>query len=206
MNGSRRAAPRRPGRWRHLPAALLGVALLLLIVALAGPQAREPVPRDRAVVLLVIDVSLSMNATDVTPTRLLAAQDAATRFVAQLPAGINLGLESFSGTAEVLVAPTTNHDQVAAAISHLQLGPSTATGDAIAAAPTAISQFAAPKSPVGSPANPVPPTPLRPRGWCRRATANRPSAATNSPKPASRRSAHPHQHDLLRHPRRGHPP
>jgi Ca-activated chloride channel family protein len=151
-----RIAPRRPGRWRHLPPALLGVALALLIVALAGPQTREPVPRDRAVVLLVIDVSLSMNATDVTPTRLLAAEDAATRFVAALPPGINLGLESFSGTAEVLVAPTTYHDQVSTAISRLQLGPSTATGDAIAAARTAIGQFGA-EVPGGLAGQPGPP-------------------------------------------------
>jgi hypothetical protein len=74
--------------------------MMLLIVALTGPQGRITVPRDRAVVLLVIDVSLSMNATDVTPTRLLAAQDAATRFVHDLPPGINPGLESFSGPLE----------------------------------------------------------------------------------------------------------
>ena len=100
-----RVAPRRPRWGRHVSPALLAVALMLLIVALAGPVARVQVPRNRAVVLLVIDVSLSMNATDVVPTRLLAAPDAATRFAHALTPGVNLGLESFSGTAEVLVAP-----------------------------------------------------------------------------------------------------
>jgi len=138
-----RVVPRRPGWPRHLPPALLMVALVLLTVGLAGPTAPVRVPRNRALVLLVVDVSLSMNATDVTPTRLLAAQDAATAFAHGLTPGINLGLESFSGTAEVLVSPSADHEQTVAAISRLQLGPSTATGDAIAAALTAINQFAA---------------------------------------------------------------
>lgn len=136
-----RVAPRRPGWPRHVPPALLAVGLLVLVVALAGPVGPVRVLRDRAVVLLVIDVSLSMNATDVTPSRLAAAEDAATRFTRALPPNINLGLEEFSGTAEVLVAPTVDHEQSAAAITRLQLGPSTATGDAIAAALGAIAQF-----------------------------------------------------------------
>lgn len=136
-----RVAPRRPGWPRHVPPALLAVGLLVLVMALAGPMGPVRVARDRAVVLLVVDVSLSMNATDVTPSRLAAAEDAATRFARALPQNINLGLEEFSGTAEVLVAPTVDHEQSAAALTHLQLGPSTATGDAIAAALAAIAQF-----------------------------------------------------------------
>lgn len=101
-----RVAPRRPGWSRHIPAGLLIGALLLLIYGLAGPTANAQVPRDRAVVMLVIDVSLSMNSTDVSPTRLAAAQDAAISFVHRLPPGVNLGVESFAGSATVLVSPT----------------------------------------------------------------------------------------------------
>lgn len=133
-----RIAPRRPGWPRHIPAVLLMLALLLLTLGLAGPTANAQVPRNRAVVMLVIDVSLSMNATDVSPTRLAAAQDAAISFVRQLTPGINLGVESFAGSATVLVSPTTDHDQAVRAIQTLKLAQSTATGDALAAALNAI--------------------------------------------------------------------
>jgi hypothetical protein len=95
---------------------------------------------DWATVMLVIDVSLSMNSADVTPTRLAAAQDAAISFVHTLPPGINLGLESFAGLATVLVSPTTNRDLAVRAIHTLKLADSTATGDALAAALAAIDE------------------------------------------------------------------
>ena len=82
-----RIAPQRPGWYRHLPAAALIAALAVLTVALAGPMAEARVPRNRATVVLVIDVSLSMQATDVEPNRLAAAQAAATQFADQLPRG-----------------------------------------------------------------------------------------------------------------------
>src|SRR5262245_36426674 len=88
-------APRRPHRLRHLPIALAAVALLCLILSLAGPSHQTKVPRNRAVVMLVIDVSQSMQAKDVPPTRLRAAQDAAKTFAQQLTPGVNLGLVSF---------------------------------------------------------------------------------------------------------------
>ena len=93
---------------RHLPAVALILALTLLTVALAGPTAEARVPRNRATVVLAIDVSLSMQATDVEPTRLAAAQAAAKSFADQLTPGVNLGLVSFAGTATVLVSPTTD--------------------------------------------------------------------------------------------------
>ncbi|MGH3856159.1 MAG: VWA domain-containing protein [Pseudonocardiaceae bacterium] len=133
-----RVAPRRPGWPRHVPAGLLVLALLLLTVGLAGPTGAVHVPRNRATVMLVIDVSLSMNSTDVMPTRLIAAQDAATSFARSLPAGINLGVESFAGAATVLVSPSTDRDQAVRAIQSLRLAESTATGDALAAALGAI--------------------------------------------------------------------
>lgn len=136
-----KVAPRRPGWRRHVAPALFALALVLLVVGLAGPTALAKVPRNRATVMLVIDVSLSMNATDVTPTRIAAAEDAATSFARNLTRGINLGVEAFAGTATVLVSPTTDREQAARAISTLKLDESTATGDALAAALGAIDAF-----------------------------------------------------------------
>ena len=136
-------ASRGPGWWRHVPAALLVVALLLLTVALAGPTAQERVPRNRATVILAVDVSLSMECTDVTPSRLQAAQVAAKQFTDGLPPGINLGLVSFAGSATVLVSPTTDHQQVDQGIDNLKLAEGTATGDAISASLNSIENFGA---------------------------------------------------------------
>jgi Ca-activated chloride channel family protein len=136
-----KVAPKQQGWWRHVPAALLVVALLLLTVSLAGPTSEQRVPRNRATVMLVIDVSLSMEATDVVPNRLQAAQTAAKQFADGLPNGINLGLESFAGSATVLVSPTQDHQSVDDAISGLKLAEATATGEAIAAALQAIQSF-----------------------------------------------------------------
>ena len=133
-----RVAPDRPGRLRHLPALALILALTLLTVALAGPTAEARVPRNRATVVLVIDVSLSMQATDVEPTRLAAAQTAAKAFADQLTPGVNLGLVAFAGTAAVLVSPTTDRASVKRAVDSLQLSESTATGEAIFAAMSSI--------------------------------------------------------------------
>lgn len=124
-------APVRQNRLRHLPTALVLVGLLFLTVALAGPTADERVPRNRATVMLVIDVSLSMEATDVEPSRLAAAQDAAKSFADGLTPGINLGLVAFAGTASVLVSPTANREATKSAIDKLQLSERTATGEAI---------------------------------------------------------------------------
>ncbi|MGH3435962.1 MAG: VWA domain-containing protein [Sciscionella sp.] len=136
-----KVAPTRPGRWRHVPAALLAVALILLTVALAGPTSEQKVPRNRATVMLVIDVSLSMQATDVQPSRLQAAKAAAKQFATELTPGINLGLESFAGSAVTLVSPTTDRDPVNVAIDGLKLAESTATGEAIFSALQTIKNF-----------------------------------------------------------------
>lgn len=135
-------APRRPAWPRHAPATLFVIAFVLLTIGLAGPVAQARVPRDRAVVLLVVDVSLSMESTDITPSRIKAAQASATTFVQGMTPGINLGLETFGGSATVEVAPTTDRAPVLAAINTVKLQESTATGDAIAAARQAIQQFA----------------------------------------------------------------
>ena len=134
-------APKRQGWPRHVPAALLIVSLILLTFSLAGPTAEQKVPRNRATVMLVIDVSLSMESTDVAPTRLKAAQDAARSFAEGLTPGVNLGLISFAGTATVLVAPTTERAGVVKSIDNLKLAQSTATGEGIFAALQSIEGF-----------------------------------------------------------------
>jgi Ca-activated chloride channel family protein len=136
-------APERPSRWRHLPAILLVVSLLLFTIAMAGPTHDVRIPRNRAVVMLVIDVSQSMRATDVQPNRLAAAQDAAKQFADELTPGINLGLISYAGTATVLVSPTTNRDSTKRAIDKLQLADRTATGEGIFTALQAIATVGA---------------------------------------------------------------
>jgi Ca-activated chloride channel homolog len=136
-----RIAPRRPGWYRHVPAAALIAALAVLSVALAGPMAEAKVPRNRATVVLVIDVSLSMQATDVEPSRLAAAQAAAKAFADQLTPGVNLGLVAFAGTAAVLVSPTVDREAVKRAVDGLRLSESTATGEAIFAAMQSIESF-----------------------------------------------------------------
>jgi Ca-activated chloride channel family protein len=136
-----RVAPKRPGWYRHLPAAALIGALAVLTVALAGPMAEARVPRNRATVVLVIDVSLSMQATDVQPSRLAAAQAAAKAFADQLTPGINLGLVSFAGTAAVLVSPTVDREPIKRAVDGLKLSESTATGEAIFAAMQSVETF-----------------------------------------------------------------
>jgi Ca-activated chloride channel homolog len=150
-----RVAPHRPGWYRHLPAAALILALAVLTVALAGPMAEAKVPRNRATVVLVIDVSLSMQATDVAPSRLAAAQAAAKAFADQLTPGINLGLVSFAGTAAVLVSPTADREPVKRAVDGLKLSESTATGEAIFAAVQSVETFS--QSVAGASADGPPP-------------------------------------------------
>ncbi|WP_099025301.1 VWA domain-containing protein [Mycolicibacterium palauense] len=136
-------APKRPTRWRHLPAILMVVAMVLFTIAMAGPTHDVRIPRNRAVVMLVIDVSQSMRATDVPPSRLAAAQDAAKQFADELTPGINLGLIAYAGTATVLVSPTTNREATKQAIDKLQLADRTATGEGIFTALQAIATVGA---------------------------------------------------------------
>ncbi|MXO36915.1 VWA domain-containing protein, partial [Mycobacterium kansasii] len=136
-------APKRPSRWRHVPAILLALSLVLLTTAMAGPTHDVRIPRNRAVVMLVIDVSQSMRATDVEPNRMVAAQEAAKQFADELTPGINLGLIAYAGTATVLVSPTTNRDATKNALDKLQFADRTATGEAIFTALQAIATVGA---------------------------------------------------------------
>jgi Ca-activated chloride channel family protein len=134
-------APRRPGWRRHLTFALLLVGLTVLTVGVAQPTAAVRVPRDRATVVLAVDVSLSMEATDVLPSRIDAAKAAGKKFVGLLPSRINLGLVAFGGNASVLVSPTVDRAPVEAAIKGLKLQESTAIGEAIFTSLQAITVF-----------------------------------------------------------------
>jgi Ca-activated chloride channel homolog len=135
--------PKRPGWRRHLAFGLVALALAVLVVSLAVPSMKVKVPRERATVIMALDVSLSMKATDIDPTRFQAMQVAAKKFVDLLPKQINLGLVSFSGTASTLVTPTTDHAQVRTAIDNLQLAESTAIGEAVFTSLTDITNFQA---------------------------------------------------------------
>jgi Ca-activated chloride channel family protein len=131
-------APQQPRRWRHVPAALLIASLAVLTTAMAGPTHDIRVPRNRAVVMLVIDVSESMVATDIAPSRIEAAKAAGKAFADELTAGINLGLVEFAGTATLLMPPTTDREAVKAAIDTLKAAERTATGEGIYTALQAI--------------------------------------------------------------------
>jgi Ca-activated chloride channel family protein len=136
-------APKRPTKWRHVPAILLVASLVLFTIAMAGPTNDVRIPRNRAVVMLVIDVSQSMRSTDVAPNRMVAAQEAAKQFAGELTPGINLGLIAFGGTSTVLVSPTTNRDATRNALDKLQFEDRTATGEAIFTALQAIATVGA---------------------------------------------------------------
>jgi Ca-activated chloride channel family protein len=131
-------SPRRPGWRRHGPAAVALLSLVLLVVALARPVRDERVPREAAIVVLTVDVSASMTATDVAPSRIDAAVAAATDFVDDVPDRFQLGLVAFDGSARVLATPTVDHGAVRAALQRLSPGEGTAAGDGIDAALDAV--------------------------------------------------------------------
>lgn len=130
--------PKGIGWRRHLAAACLLAGLASLAASLAKPTTEMRLPSERATVVLAIDVSLSMQAADVEPTRLEAAQEAAKVFAEDLPGNYNLGLVSFARSAQVLVAPTKERQPVLEAIDRLELAEATATGEAVFTALEAI--------------------------------------------------------------------
>jgi Ca-activated chloride channel family protein len=133
--------PKRPGWRRHVAFGVLALGLATLVVSLAVPSTVVRVPREKATVVMAVDVSLSMQATDIEPDRFRAMQTAAKEFVDVLPERINLGLVSFAGTATTLVPPTTDRLQVSKAIDNLDLAESTAIGEAIFTSLTAVENF-----------------------------------------------------------------
>lgn len=140
-----RVAPNRPAWRRHVPASLFLAMLALLVVGFARPTAEVKVPRERATVMVAVDVSTSMLATDVRPDRLSAAKQAALRFVDALPEEFNVGLVAFAGSAAVVVAPGTDRDALQAGIGRLAEGSTgvqgTAIGEAINTSIEAVRTF-----------------------------------------------------------------
>ena len=116
---------------RHVPPALLLLGLVGAIVAIARPSAVVTLPSESRTIILAIDVSLSMRANDIEPSRLEAAQAAAKEFVKAQPADVRIGIVSFAGTAAVVQAPTRSRDDLVAAIDRLQLQRHTAIGSGI---------------------------------------------------------------------------
>jgi Ca-activated chloride channel family protein len=120
-------------RWRrHVPAALTLLSLGALIVGLARPQVAVAVPREEATVILAMDSSGSMTATDVKPDRMAAARQAASSFVEGLPEGFQVGVVSFSNEADVVVPPTADREEALDGLAGLRADNGTALGDAIA--------------------------------------------------------------------------
>ena len=127
----RRIAPAGLGRRRHLAPAAFLLALAVLTAGMARPAVDRPEPVERATVMLAIDVSLSMAAEDVPPTRIEAAQRAAIEFIERAPPGHQLGIVAFAGSARVLVPPGDDRQAAVRAIETLELAEATATGEAV---------------------------------------------------------------------------
>ena len=116
---------------RHIPPAIFLLALAAMLLALARPQTTITLPTQHETVILAMDISGSMRATDVEPNRLVAAQNAAKQFVSEQPENVRVGVVAFAGTATVAQAPTRNREDVIAAIDRFQLQRATAIGSAI---------------------------------------------------------------------------
>lgn len=116
---------------RHIPPALFLAGMIAALVAIARPSAVITLPSEQRTIILAIDVSLSMRATDVEPNRLAAAQTAAKAFVAEQPADVRIGIVSFAGTASLVQQPTQNREDLIAAIDRLQLQRHTAIGSGV---------------------------------------------------------------------------
>ena len=125
---------RAPGWRRHVPVAILLLALTVLLVGVARPKAKIPRKRENATVVLAIDSSRSMGAADISPSRLAAVKTAALRFLDQLPDKYRVGVVSFSTTAEVAAPATRDRRLVGRALSQLEAAGGTALGDGIAQA------------------------------------------------------------------------
>jgi Ca-activated chloride channel homolog len=123
--------PRNPGGRRHLPAVLVLLALTALLVGLARPQKVDQVPREEGTVVLTMDSSVSMLATDVSPTRLAAARSTAEAFIGALPPRYRMGLVTFNGVAATRSLPTTDRDEIRAALDAVRAEGGTAIGEGI---------------------------------------------------------------------------
>lgn len=129
----------RQSRWRrHISVLMTLCSLFAISGAWARPVGVDKVPRERATVVVVLDRSLSMQATDVEPNRFDASKEAAKNFIDQLPAQYNVAVVGLSGTPSVLSTPTTDRHAVSTVIDNMDMQPGTAIGDSIAAALSAV--------------------------------------------------------------------
>ncbi len=127
-----------PGWRRHAPHAVYGLALIVLLVALAKPQRTVAVAVERASIMLTTDFSGSMQSTDVAPTRLRAARAAAERFLDEVPDTVRVGLVSFNQAARLVSSPTVDRAKLRSALATLEPSGGTATGEALAVSLTAL--------------------------------------------------------------------
>ncbi|MDR1432562.1 MAG: VWA domain-containing protein, partial [Propionibacteriaceae bacterium] len=135
-----RVIPQQQAWKRHTAVILAVLSLGTLTLAFAQPKDEVDVPRERATIVITIDVSRSMMAEDVPPNRMDAAKQAAQEFLGMLPDGFNVALVRFAATAAVVVPPTSDRSLVKAAIERLQVAPSTATGEGIYSSLDAMAQ------------------------------------------------------------------
>lgn len=134
----RRILPRDKAWKRHLAVLCSVASMASLVVAFAQPQAYREVPRDRATIVITMDVSRSMIATDVEPSRLSAAKSAARSFLTEIPERFNVALVKFAASSQLVVPPTTDRAAVSSAIENLEVLPSTAIGEGIYASLDAL--------------------------------------------------------------------
>jgi Ca-activated chloride channel family protein len=158
--------PERPAWRRHLPTTLVLIALTCLGLAAARPEVTVRVPHERATVIVAIDTSSSMRATDVPPSRIELAQAAAASFIDELPDTFNVGVVAFSGSTTVVAPPTTDHDEAERRLQTVTLAGGTAIGEAVHTSLDQIAQvdLNADGSRDGEPAEPEssePPPPAR---------------------------------------------
>ncbi len=152
-------APRRPAWRRHVPPVLYLGAIAALLIGLARPTMVLATPREDATILLAMDISGSMRATDVSPSRLDAAKAAAVSFIDQLPEGVRVGVVSFASAPNTLVSPTTDRAELTAAIDGLKARDGTAMGDALMQVLDIAEQIQADGAAQAGAANPPNPSP-----------------------------------------------
>ncbi len=153
-----------PGIRRHIPAVIFLAGLTVIIVALARPSATVMLPSEEGTVILSMDVSGSMRATDIKPSRMEAVKEAARIFIEKRPRNVRIGIVAFSGSAELIQPPTTDNDQLLAAVNRLHPERYTAIGSGLQAALDAIFEKpdqaqAATDTPPPDPNNPLTPAP-----------------------------------------------
>jgi Ca-activated chloride channel family protein len=129
-----------PGQWlrRHLPPILFVLALALALLGIARPSAVFTLPNEHQTIVLAMDVSRSMRATDIAPSRIVAAQNAVKAFVAELPPNVRVGIVTFADTAAVVQSPTENREDLIAAVDRFQLQRQTAIGSGLLMALTVL--------------------------------------------------------------------